>query len=100
MMVSCKSRAGETTGSPKHCQAKIRRMGVRFASSSRNTLRIKNCPETVFCVSEPGSTPQDQKIGQMPSLGGRLAPWQPFLAGWFCLLSEISNQTSLEMIKT
>lgn len=48
MMVSCISRASETTRSPKHCQGKNRRIVVRFASSSRNTLRIKNCPKQYF----------------------------------------------------
>lgn len=52
-----------------------------------------------FCVSELGSTLQDKKIRQIPSHGGRLAPWQPFLLSSFCLLPHVSNQTSWEMIK-
>lgn len=75
-MVSCKSRAGKTTGSPKHCQGK-NRMGGEICFQLQKHPQNKKLPKTVFCMPELGSMPQDQKTG------GRLAPWQPFLPGSF-----------------
>lgn len=74
MTVSCKSRASETTGSPKHCQRKTRRMGVRFASRTRNTHRIKNCSKqnSVLLKWVPRCKPR--RSGRCP----------PSAAGWPC----------------